>query len=106
MNTFAKIYYPEGVKRFKLTWVDPLNPTNLYSHMFDSLAESTTYANTLNPKFDYMMFEFGGINSGVYKWELLPFGAYKSYKYGMIISEFIGVFIILLMIILYITIKK
>ena len=40
-----------------------------------------------------------------YTWELLPYGSYKSYKYGMWISEYI-VGILLIGVIIYYIFKK
>lgn len=104
MEMAARQYYPEGVKQYKLTWVDPFNAQYLYSHMFDNVDDATNYANTLDPRFDALMFEYQGMNEQIYRWELLNFGKYKSYKYGMMISEFRFPFLIALLI-LFLIIK-
>ena len=89
---------PDGVKQFKLTWVDPLNASYTYSKMFDSQVDAVYYIQTLDSKYDYMMFQFVQHTNDGYTWELLPFGSYKSYKYGMIISEyFLGIVIALIL---------
>jgi len=100
----TKMHIPEGVKRYKLTWVDPLDPNYLYSKMFDGQVDATYFIQTLDNKFDYMMFEFGGYGANGYVWELLPYGAYKSYTYGMIISEYI-LAILLAIIVIYLILK-
>ena len=87
MNT-SKLAMPEGVKQYKVTWLDPLNSVSLYSKMFDSQVDAIMYARGLDKNFDWLMFNYKGLNKGVYTWELVPTGAYKSYQYGMIISEF------------------
>ena len=56
--------------------------------MIDSQVDAIMYARGLDKNFDWLMFDYKGLNKGVYTWELVPTGAYKSYQYGMIISEF------------------
>lgn len=101
-----RIYMPDGVKQYKLTWLDPLDPNYMYSKMFDSQVDAVYYIQTLDAKFDYMMFEFVSWDeANGYTWELLPYGSYKSYKYGMWISEYI-VGILLIGVIIYYIFKK
>ena len=74
--------------------------------MFDSQVDAVYYIQTLDAKFDYMMFEFVSWDeANGYTWELLPYGSYKSYKYGMWISEYI-VGILLIGVIIYYIFKK
>ena len=100
----AKETIPTGVKQYKLTWVDPLDPVYLYSKMFDSQIDATYYIQELDRKFDYMMFEFVEYGVNGYKWELMPYGSYQSYKYGMIISEYL-LAILLAIIVIYLILK-
>ena len=95
---------PEGVKEYNLSWVDPLDPNYLYSKMFDGQVDAVYFIQTLDKKFDYMLFKFVSLGERGYTWELLPYGAYKSYTYGMIISEYI-IAILLGIIIIYLIIK-
>lgn len=95
---------PDCVEQYKLTWLDPLNANYIYSKFFASQVDMVYYIQTLDPRFDYMAWEFNAYGVHGYTWELMPYGSYKSYKYGMIISEyFLG--ILLLLVIIYFIFK-
>jgi len=98
------VFMPDCVEQYKLTWVDPLNPRYVYSKFFNSQIDMTYYIQSLDKKFDYMVFEFNSYGENGYTWELLPYGSWKSYYYGMIVSEYI-LAIILGIIILYLILK-
>jgi len=102
----AKANMPSCVKQYKLTFVDPLNPNLIHSKFFDSLVDCVYTIQTLKPQYDYMVWEYSDYDQDDgYTWELLPFGSYKQYKYGMIISEYI-IAILMALVVLYLIIKK
>lgn len=97
---------PDCVEQYKLTWLDPLDPNYIYSKFFESQVDMVYYIQTLDAKMDYMAWEFNNYTElNGYTWKLMPYGSYKSYKYGMIISEYI-VGIILVATIIYFILKK
>ena len=97
---------PDCVKQYKLTWLDPLDPNYLYSKFFDSQVDMVYYIQTLDKKMDYMAFEFYNYTElNGYVWKLMPYGSYKSYQYGMWISEYI-VGILLLIVLIYFILKR
>lgn len=88
------------VKRYKLTWLNPLKPYVLYSKFFDSEVTAIQWlnrpSNVVNVKSQsYMLLELkqlgmGGDNELApdYTWKVLPYGDYKGYKYGMYIDHY------------------
>ena len=103
MNT-ARLNMPSCVEQYKLTWLDPLDPNYIYSKFFASQVDMVYYIQDLDAKYDYMAWEFNAYGVHGYTWELMPYGSYKSYKYGMIISEYI-VAILISILILYFILK-
>lgn len=94
-----------NIDKYKLTWVDPLNADQMYSKFFSSLVDMTYYIQTLDKKFNYMVFEYVSYVDGTFTWKLLPFGSYQSYKRGMLINEYKEI-IIVGIILLYFLVKK
>jgi hypothetical protein len=70
----------------KLVWIPKENYTIMESKMFDSIEDATSYANSVGRK-DYMLMSLIETKDHYYKWKVLPYGKYNSYKYGMKISE-------------------
>tara|TARA_R100000655_G_scaffold61579_1_gene100008 strand:+ start:2549 stop:2860 length:312 start_codon:yes stop_codon:yes gene_type:complete len=95
---------PSCVEKYKLTWLDPLDANYIYSKFFASQVDMVYHIQDLDPKYDYMAWEFNYYDQRGYVWELMPYGSYKSYKYGMIISEYI-VAILISILILYFILK-
>lgn len=96
------------VKEYKLTWLNPLKPYVLNSKMFDSQVDAVMYMNVEEPsikKQSYMLLQNTSYNNGAYVWKVLPYGEYKSYKYGMLISEF-KLEILITFVIMYYIFKK
>ena len=76
----------------KVAWTTPNNYNELNSRMFDSVEEAESFAAGMK---DYMLMRLIENEGDYYKWEVLPYGNYKSYKAGMVISENIVIFTVL-----------
>jgi hypothetical protein len=68
----------------KVAWTKGRNFQEMESLMFESLPQALSY---VDGKKDYMIMELIEQDKDYYKWKVLPYGEYTSYKYGMIISE-------------------
>jgi hypothetical protein len=79
--------YAKGT--IKIAWTTKGNYNELNSVMFDSLDKALSYS---KDKKDFMIMELVENDGNYYKWKVLPYGDYTSYKYGMIISDNIVVF--------------
>lgn len=74
--------YKKGT--IKVAWISKNDYNELNSMMFNSLKDALEY---VKGKDDYMIMELVENNGDYYKWKVLPYGNYRSYNYGMIISK-------------------
>ena len=74
--------YKEGT--IKVAWINPSNFNELSSTMYSSLPEALE---STKSKSDFMIMRLIENKGDSYKWEVLPYGDYKSYNYGMKISK-------------------
>tara|TARA_R110001606_G_C15120302_1_gene621992 strand:- start:194 stop:496 length:303 start_codon:yes stop_codon:yes gene_type:complete len=68
----------------KVAWINPNNYDELSSTMYSSLSDAI---NATKDKSDFMIMKLIQNEGDSYKWEVLPYGDYKSYNYGMKISK-------------------
>jgi hypothetical protein len=68
----------------KVAWINKDNFNELNSLMFENLKDALSYT---QDKSDYMIMELIEQNDNYYKWKVLPYGNYRSYHYGMVISK-------------------
>lgn len=68
----------------KVAWTKNNDINHMESVMFDSLSDALSF---VKGKSGYMIMELDKQDKDYYKWKVLPYGKYKSYKYGMVLSE-------------------
>lgn len=68
----------------KVAWINPNNYDELSSTMYSSLSDAI---NATKDKSDFMIMKLIQNEGDSYKWEVLPYGDYRSYNYGMKISK-------------------
>jgi hypothetical protein len=71
--------YDKGT--IKLVWI-PSDYMKMESIMFDSISSAMEEVNKSNRK-DYMLMRLIDTDNKYYKWEVLPYGSFSGYKYGM-----------------------
>ena len=76
----------------KVAWTTKGNYNELNSQMFTSLEEALQWSKGMK---DFMIMRLIDVESDNYKWEVLPYGNYPSYRAGMIISENLLIFMAL-----------
>ena len=64
----------------KLTWVDSKDKKILHSKMYKSIDEALK---DVESKKNWLIFKLKSVDGDNYTWDLLPYGASKSYQYGM-----------------------
>ena len=79
--------YDKGTIKVAWTTIGKYNELN--SQMFDSLDEALGFTKGMK---DFMVMRLVQNEGDSYKWEVLPYGDYPSYKVGMIISDNIILF--------------
>jgi hypothetical protein len=96
--------YDKGT--IKVAWTTSGNYEELNSQMFNSLDEALSFTKGMK---DFMIMRLIQNAGDSYKWEVLRYGDYSSYKAGMIISDNIILFTLSAAIIgysMYVIIKK
>lgn len=77
---------PYKVGTIKLTWIDPDNYKILSGKMFNTVDEALN--NVPKSKGDnWLLFKLLKTDGEEYNWELLPYGKYKGYEYGMKVRD-------------------
>ncbi len=68
----------------KVAWINPNNYNELSSKMYSSLSDALV---ATKDRSSFMIMKLVENEGDFYKWEVLPYGDYKSYNYGMKISK-------------------
>jgi|LakMenEpi03Aug12_release.lakeMendotaPanAssembly.Ray.scaffolds.fasta_scaffold1724240_2 hypothetical protein len=69
----------------KLVWFENYNL--LKSQMFDTIEQALKRAKELKLGSDFMINRLKQNKGDYYEWDVLPYGKYISYKYGMIVTQ-------------------
>jgi hypothetical protein len=69
-----------SIGTIKLTWIDSNNNRVLHSNMFNSIEDALKET---TGKKNWLIFKLKEVKNNNYSWDLLPYGAYKSYQFGM-----------------------
>ena len=74
------MYYDKGT--IKLVWIPQDNYKEMNSIMFSSIPEAISHVQS-SGKTDYMLMRLLDSDNKSYSWEVLPYGTWKGYNYGM-----------------------
>jgi len=74
------MYYENGT--VKLVWIPKENYKEMKSIMFTSLPEAIKHVKD-SGRSDYMLMRLLDSDDKSYRWEVLPYGSWSSYNYGM-----------------------
>lgn len=75
-------YYKAGT--IKVAWYDKSNSDVMMSEMFDNIEEAVQFGKS---KGNFMLMKLTDQTGDYYKWEVLPYGDYSKYNYGMAITN-------------------
>jgi|TARA_R110000787_G_scaffold11722_4_gene38431 hypothetical protein len=74
------MYYDKGT--IKLVWIPKVNYKEMKSIMFASIPEAINHVKE-SGRSDYMLMRLLDSNDKSYRWEVLPYGSWNGYNYGM-----------------------
>ena len=74
------MYYDKGT--IKLVWIPKDNYKEMKSIMFSSIPEAIQHTKE-SGRSDYMLMRLLDSDDKSYRWEVLPYGSWNGYNYGM-----------------------